>query len=198
MLPIVNHIVYTFIILIACAYILHENTEDATTKKLIYKGITLGVMILIFFIGAWISKVFDNMNGTVIYVGSIIFIGITSYLTFVNKTLLTGTLLTLMMVTATFLAGIMIGKMFRLNDMSEEAHIINVLGSHYSYILIICVILTAYVLYMYYKNKNEDPNYKCNLKTLCVSSSVALIIIFINFIIYNSHDIKHKIELKYE
>jgi L-asparagine transporter-like permease len=93
MLPIVNHIVYTFVILIACAYILHENTEDEPTKILLYKGITIGVMGLTFFIGTLISKFFDNMNGTVIYVGTIIFICVTSYFTFVNKKLLTENML---------------------------------------------------------------------------------------------------------
>jgi MFS family permease len=197
MLPILNHIIYSFVILIATAYILHENMKDKKTKEFIYNGILLGSAILIFLVGILASKIFIGRENMVLYLSCILFAGITSYFVFINKQL-SENMISIFIAVTLFLVGICIGKIFNLTE-DKENNLISVLGSHYGYILIIISIIAGYFINMYYKNKKMDPEYKCNLKTICVSSVVAFIIILINFLIYYNHDaIPHKVEFKYE
>ena len=197
MLPILNHIVYSFVILLAAAYILHENMTDKKTKEFIYNGILLGSAVLIFLVGILTSKIFIGRESMVLYLSCILFAGITSYFVFINKQL-SENMISIFIAVTLFLVGICIGKIFNIGD-DKENNLISVLGSHYSYMLIIVAIVSGYFINMYYKNKKDDPDYKCNLKTICISSIVAFVIILINFLIYYNHDsIPHKVEFKYE
>jgi hypothetical protein len=196
MLPILNHIIYTLIIIIIGAYILYDTITDINTKNTIYLGIVGGSLLLALLGGIFLSGIF-NGGGFIVYIPCILFILLTLYLFFVNNNI-SGMFIKVFILISIILVGVIVGKLFNISSETDVIHIINMLKSHYSYLAVIFAMILSYMIYIYLKTGNQDPDYKCNLKVLTTSSIVAFIICAFNLIIYNSYtNMEHNIQIKY-